>query len=86
MSAQSHKDEVHFFVSRMDRESFVVVAKGSDVLALLTEKVYGGSLGLDFDDTDDERFGDAGLCKGDEDQLDALAGLVRCIGRSESYI
>ena len=35
---------------------------------------------------DDERFGDAGLCKGDEDQLDALAGLVRCIGRSESYM
>ena len=35
---------------------------------------------------DDERFGDAGLCKGDEDQLAALAGLVRCIGRSESYI
>ena len=35
---------------------------------------------------DDERFGDAGLCKGDEDQLDALAGLVRRIGRSESYI
>ena len=35
---------------------------------------------------DDERFGDAGLCKGDEDQLDALAGLVRCIRRGESYI
>jgi hypothetical protein len=39
LSAQSHKDEVHFFVSRMDRESFVVVAKGSDILALLTERV-----------------------------------------------
>ena len=39
LSAQSHKDEVHFFVSRMDRESFVIVAKASDVLALLTERV-----------------------------------------------
>ena len=39
LSAQSHKDEVHFFVSRMDRESFVIVAKASDILALLTEKV-----------------------------------------------
>ena len=31
-------DEVHFFVSRMDRESYVVVASIDDVLTMLSEK------------------------------------------------
>ena len=31
-------DDIHFFVSRMDRETYVVVAKVDDVLAMLTEK------------------------------------------------
>ena len=37
LSAQAF-DDVHFFVSRMDRESHVIVASVEDVLALLTEK------------------------------------------------
>ena len=37
LSAQPHGDDVHFFVSRVDRESYVVVASAADVLALLTE-------------------------------------------------
>jgi hypothetical protein len=39
LSAQTYEDEVHFFVYRMDRESYVVIAKDSDVLAALTESV-----------------------------------------------
>ena len=31
-------DEVHFFVSRMDRESHVIVASVDDVLTMLSEK------------------------------------------------
>jgi hypothetical protein len=38
LSAQAYGDEVHFFVSRMDRESYVIVAKAPDVLAMLSEK------------------------------------------------
>ena len=38
LSAQTFGEEVHFFVSKMDRESYVVVAAAKDVLALLTEK------------------------------------------------
>jgi hypothetical protein len=38
LSAQAYRDEIHFFVSRMDRESYVVVSRASDVLAALTIK------------------------------------------------
>jgi hypothetical protein len=38
LSAQTFGEEVHFFVSKMDRESYVVVATCKDALALLTEK------------------------------------------------
>ena len=38
LSAVTYGDEVHFFVSRVDRESYVIVAKAPDVLAMLSEK------------------------------------------------
>ena len=38
LAAQAFGDEIHFFVSRMDRESYVVVSRVSDVLAALTIK------------------------------------------------
>jgi hypothetical protein len=38
LSAQAFEDEIHFFVSRMDRESYVVVARADSVLAALTIK------------------------------------------------
>ena len=38
LSAQTYKDDIHFFVSRMDRESYVIISPASDVLAALTIK------------------------------------------------
>ena len=37
LSAQAF-DDIHFFVSRMDRETYVIVMKADDILSLLTEK------------------------------------------------
>jgi len=38
LSAQAYNEDIHFFVSRMDRETYIVVAKAVDILAMLTEK------------------------------------------------